>query len=207
MKWFAWLCGNTLCWLRCNYLWAPGAYCLIIKRNYCHKQHQVLAARSDISHHACSWKSNDCCSMLLRSIQRCSVYSILKYLRQINFLFFLPETSAWVFYTCHFVRHVFFLLVFNSLLLLLQYLICPLLLLALSPVSSLQAFKMNTCLLHFVAFKVFIEEQTEGELMHRINAEFYFLLHLKFSLRHSNIGRFQTCAESQRLAHFSISKY
>lgn len=57
---------------------------------------------------------------------------------------------------------------------------------------------MNTCLLHFVAFKIFTEEQTEGELMHRINAEFHFLLHLKFSLRHSNIGRFQTCAEKAR---------
>lgn len=38
---------------------------------------------------------------------------------------------------------------------------------------------MNTCLLHFVAFKIFIEEQTEGELMHRINAEFYFFIALK----------------------------
>lgn len=40
---------------------AHDAYCLIIKRNYCRTQHQVLAARSDIPHDACSWKSNDCC--------------------------------------------------------------------------------------------------------------------------------------------------
>lgn len=40
---------------------------------------------------------------------------------------------------------------------------------------------MNTCLLHFVAFKIFIEEQTEGELMHRINddCQILFFIALK----------------------------
>lgn len=33
---------------------AHDAYCSIIKLNYCHTQHQVLAARSDDTHDACS---------------------------------------------------------------------------------------------------------------------------------------------------------
>lgn len=153
MKWFAWLCDNTLCWLCCNYLWAPAAYCLIIKRNYCHRQHQVLAARSDISHHACSWKSNDCCSMLLRSIQCCGLYSLLQCSR--HFFFSLPKPLC---------RHVFLNAEVTH--------VCSYFKIQFAHYSSLhclqsQAFTMNTCLLHFVAFEIFIEPQTEGESMRK----------------------------------------
>lgn len=56
---------------------AHDAYCLIIKLNYCHAQHQVLAARSAIPPDACSWKSN-CCYH-----QAVAVFCMVHYLRQI----------------------------------------------------------------------------------------------------------------------------
>lgn len=39
--------------------------------------------------------------------------------------------------------------------------------LPITPPRTVSRLSMNTCLLHFVAFQIFIEEHTEGESMHK----------------------------------------